>query len=115
MLCLKHYDKLCHEPDDVSCHVCELDEARSRIAELEGQYETSPASRMHAEDRVAELEAERDRLRVECEAWRAGKLVLLQSNPPQFRVRSRTPYDWVDYPTIDSAVDALIAEREVTP
>ena len=67
------------------------------------------------EEELAAVTAERDRLRVECEAWRTGKLVLLQSNPPKFRVRNRTPYDWEDYPTITAAVGALMAEREVTP
>jgi hypothetical protein len=69
--------------------------------------------------RVAELEAERDRLLVECEAWR------------EKRLWSETLVDfpglktvwWVKtdkYPilccaTLDGSVDALMAEREVEP
>jgi hypothetical protein len=99
MLCLKHYDKLSHESDDTPCYVCDLDAARSRIAELE---------------------AERDRLRVECEAWRSGRLYrggsLFNPKGPKVIFFWTRPDDYAlskRHDTIDDVVDALMAEMEV--
>jgi hypothetical protein len=66
-------------------------------------------------EELAECEDERNRLRVECEAWRKGRLtgdgdgVLLRG----VMVDSGRITTWVvKYETIASAVDALMAEQE---
>jgi hypothetical protein len=66
--------------------------------------------------RIAELEAERDRLRVECEAWRRGLLEYDEDPDDEVELwRAYLQNGWVRFNTITAAVDALMAEWEVTP
>ena len=65
------------------------------------------------EEELAAVTAERDRLRVECEAWRDG--LLGYDEDPDDEVEFWCAYlqgGWVRFNTIDAAVDALMAELE---
>jgi hypothetical protein len=73
-----------------------------RLLAEEAEEETD---RLRAD--LAAVTAERDRLLVECEAWRDGRLWLFAGY--------EFVYEEHGYPTITAAVDALMAEREVTP
>ena len=59
---------------------------------------------------IEELEAERDRLRVECEAWRAGRLSIYRPSlgaAGLWQVKGVGTFKY-----LPAAVDALMAERD---
>jgi hypothetical protein len=60
---------------------------------------------------LAEVKAERDRLRVECEAWRSWNLEHGHDRAYTIHLDDGP----LDFDTIDDAVDALMAEQEVKP